>query len=67
MIEHRQIVECGGSEIITEFTYKNHKYIAIQEGFGYYAWGGIVHDPDCPCHTDTLYLTDTLQIDTLKH
>ena len=31
----------------THFEYKNHKYILFEE---FENWGGIVHDPDCPCH-----------------
>lgn len=31
----------------THFEYNGHKYILFEE---YERWGGIVHDPDCPCH-----------------
>lgn len=43
---------------ITEFTYKGHSYIAIRRGYGNSVWGGITHDPDCPCHAkDTVETT----------
>ena len=32
---------------ITEFNYKGHKYLLYRQVGGY---GGIAHDPDCPCH-----------------
>lgn len=54
VIENKETIKSGDYEIIKEFTYKGHHYISFQEGFSYYSWGGIVHDPECPCHKDTL-------------
>lgn len=32
------------------YTYEGHQYILFIEGLGSDAHGGVVHDPDCPCH-----------------
>lgn len=34
---------------LTEFNYKGHKYLLYKESDGYRGYGGITHDPDCPC------------------
>lgn len=35
---------------ITEVNYKGHRYLLYKEGYSHRGYGGIVHDPDCPCH-----------------
>lgn len=32
------------------YTYEGHQYILFIEGLASDAHGGVVHDPDCPCH-----------------
>lgn len=49
-------ISCGNAPIKTEsspfkeFLYKGHHYLSWNR----YGEVGIVHDPDCPCHLDTL-------------
>ncbi len=35
---------------ITEFNYKGHQYLLYERHSGQGGFGGITHDPDCPCH-----------------
>lgn len=35
---------------ITEVNYKGHRYLLYKKGYSHRGYGGIVHDPDCPCH-----------------
>lgn len=46
------LVSCDGVQenLYKEFSLKGHHYISWY-GFDV---SGIVHDPDCPCHLDTL-------------
>lgn len=46
------LVSCNGEQEIPykDFSYKGHHYISW---YGLCV-SGIVHDPDCPCHLDTL-------------
>lgn len=46
------LVSCDGIQGIPhrDFYHKGHHYISW-DGLGA---SGIVHDPDCPCHLDTL-------------
>lgn len=35
----------------TEFNYKGHQYVLFRsyDGFNSNSYGGVVHNPDCPC------------------
>ena len=35
---------------IQKVNYEGHKYLLYQLPNGYQGYGGITHDPDCPCH-----------------
>lgn len=35
---------------ITEFNYKGHRYLLYKVSYANMAYGGITHNPDCPCH-----------------
>ena len=58
LISVLSLVSCGDAPIKTEsfplkeILYKGHHYIS------WYSYGeaGIVHDPDCTCHLDTLMI-----------
>jgi len=45
------------AESFQEVEYKGHSYIifAYHQAFSYAGYGGISHNPDCPCHkTDSI-------------
>lgn len=46
------LLSCNGEQgiIHKDFFYKGHHYTSWN---GFYV-AGVVHDPDCPCHLDTL-------------
>lgn len=56
------LISCSNKQIkvesfpLNDFLYKGHHYISWYR----YGEAGIVHDPDCPCHSDTLgiYVVD---------
>lgn len=43
---------------IVKFQYEGHHYIWFRSlNGGYAGWdGGIIHDPNCPCHKETLFI-----------
>lgn len=44
------------AETFQEVEYKGHSYIifAYHLGGSYVGYGGLTHNPDCPCHTDSV-------------
>lgn len=47
---NRGDVTSEGSLLAQRFTYEGHQYILFTEGLWDQTHGGVVHDPDCPCH-----------------
>ena len=47
---------CDNNDNVFEFDYKNHHYIWFQKskqsGSKSYGYAGVVHDPDCKCHSN---------------
>lgn len=35
---------------ITEINYKGHRYLLYKDYRGNRGYGGLAHDPDCPCY-----------------
>lgn len=46
----QELIDTDIASQITEFNYKGHKYLLYRQSFAYQEYGGITHDPDCPCH-----------------
>lgn len=50
--ERKLIKERIGNFEITSLTVKGHQYLFFDKP-SRTGLGGIIHDPDCPCHTNT--------------
>ncbi len=45
---------------ISTIHHKGHSYLLYQARAGYAGYGGLTHDPDCPCHNKTTHVQDSI-------